>query len=671
MKNKLLVIIQARLGSVRLPEKVLKKIGNLSIIEIIVKRLRRSKHPIQIVVATSNNKKDLKLISFLNKKNIEVSQGSELDVLARYYETAKKFSASHIARVTGDCPFIDESLLDKMISKIQKGKYDYVSNINPPTYPDGLDLEVFTFKNLKNAHKKAIENYDREHVTPFIIRNSKKKYNFSLKKDLSNIRLTLDESIDLEVLQDVYTKFDKSFNFSIKDLIDLIAKDKNIFKRNMSIKRNIGSQVNTGQKLWRRALNVIPGGNMLLSKRPEMFLPGLWPVYFSKSKDCYVWDLDKKKYIDLATMSVGTNTLGYSNRKIDNEVIKSIKKGNMSSLNCPEEVFLSEKLLKMHKGFDMIKYAKTGGEANSIAIRIARAFTKKDNVAICGYHGWHDWYLSANLTSKKNLSSHLLPGLSASGVPKKLANTVFPFEYNDINKFYKICKNKNIGVVKMEIYRNFPPKDNFLKKIKDFCSKNKIVLIFDECTSGFRETRSGIFEKYGVFPDIAMFGKSIANGHAFSLIAGKKEIMNLSKKTFISSTMWSERVGPAAALAALKEMDRIKSWKIISRTGNYIKDSWIKIAKKNNLKLKVYGIASVPKFEIISKNFNFYKTFITSEMLKKNILATNYIFVSISHTKIKVNRYLKYLDAIFKRISEMEKQKNNFNLQVQAKFFKK
>ena len=139
----------------------------------------------------------------------------------------------------------------------------------------------------------------------------------------------------------------------------------------------------------------------------------------------------------------------------------------MSSLNCPEEVLLAEKLIKIHKGFDMVRFAKTGGEANSIAIRIARAFSKKDNVAICGYHGWHDWYLSANISSSKNLNKHLLPGLSPEGVPKKLKNTVFPFEYNDINKFYKICKKNNIGVVKMEVFK-FYSKNNFLKKIRTF-----------------------------------------------------------------------------------------------------------------------------------------------------------------------------------------------------------
>ena len=152
--------------------------------------------------------------------------------------------------------------------------------------------------------------------------------------------------------------------------------------------------------------------------------------------------------------------MGYSNTKVDNAVIKSVKNGNMSSLNCKEEVILAEKLLKMHNNFEMVRFAKTGGEANAISIRIARAFVKKDNIAVCGYHGWHDWYLSANLKSK-NLNEHHLKGLSVSGVPKKLQNTVFPFKYNDIQDFYKVCSRNNIGIVKMEVHRNFYLKTNF------------------------------------------------------------------------------------------------------------------------------------------------------------------------------------------------------------------
>ena len=211
-------------------------------------------------------------------------------------------------------------------------------------------------------------------------------------------------------------------------ILRLYKKNPNFFEINKNRIRNEGSLLNTGQKLWIRAKKIIPGGNMMLSKRPEMYLPNKWPTYYSKAKGCYIWDMDNKKYTDMSLMSVGTNILGYANSSINNAVIKSINSSNMSSLNCHEEIILTEKLIDMHKHFDMAKFAKTGGEANAIAMRIARASSGKDKVAICGYHGWHDWYLSANLKSKNKkgvLKDHLLEGLSTEGVPKGLKNTVF------------------------------------------------------------------------------------------------------------------------------------------------------------------------------------------------------------------------------------------------------
>ena len=370
-------------------------------------------------------------------------------------------------------------------------------------------------------------------------------------------------------------------------------------------------------------------------------------------------------------MGIGTSLLGYSNSVINKKVMSAVKKGVASTLNCYEDVDLAEYFLKFNQWADMVKFTRSGGEALAVSVRLARAYSGKDKILICGYHGWHDWYLSSNLKSKKSLNDFLIPNMDVKGVPNFLQGSSQTFKFNDIDDFKKKLKNKNIGGVIMEVERNEKPKYKFLKEIRRLTLNKNIPLIFDECTSGFRESRSGIFEKYKICPDLAMFGKSIANGHAFSLIAGKKDIMNASKKTFISSTMWTERVGPTAALATLKEMDRVKSWKKIAKMGNYIKKNWIKIAKKNNLKLQVYGIASVPKFEIVSKKFNFYKTFITSEMLKKNILATNYMFVSVAHTKHKVDRYLKNLDLVFKKISQMETDKKILYKFKEATFFKK
>ena len=207
------------------------------------------------------------------------------------------------------------------------------------------------------------------------------------------------------------------------------------------------------KKIWEDAKKIIPTGNHLLSKNPDIFLPGRWPAYYKKAKGFYIWDLNGKKYADLCLMGVGTNLLGYANSKIDNKVIKSIRESNMSSLNSIEEYMLSKELIKMHPWFDMVRFARTGAEANAVAIRIARAFTKKDNVAICGYHGWHDWYMAANL-KKKSLDSHLFPNLKTEGVVKNLKSTIFSFEYNNLEQLKKIIKNKNVGTIFMEVSRS-------------------------------------------------------------------------------------------------------------------------------------------------------------------------------------------------------------------------
>ena len=235
----------------------------------------------------------------------------------------------------------------------------------------------------------------------------------------------------------------------------------------------------TGQKLYEKAKSLIPGGTMLLSKRPEMFLPDNWPSYFSKSKGNKVWDLDGNQFTDMSIMGIGTNTLGYGHDEVDSAVMQTIKNGNMSTLNCPEEVYLAEKLVAMNPWADMVRFARSGGEANAIAIRIARAASGKDNVAICGYHGWHDWYLSTNHNSGDGLSGHLLPGLEPAGVPKNLKNSVFPFHYNNIEELEQIVATQDIGVIKMEVVRNFGPEDNFLQKVRDLATQKNIVLIFE------------------------------------------------------------------------------------------------------------------------------------------------------------------------------------------------
>ena len=229
--------------------------------------------------------------------------------------------------------------------------------------------------------------------------------------------------------------------------------------------------MNQNKSLWKKAKKTILRGNSLFSKNPENYSKD-WPAYFDRAKGCYIWSIDKKKYTDFSYMGIGTNILGYSNSKVDNHVKKIISKGTMSTLNCVEEVSLSEKLIKMHKWSSMCKFARTGAEASAIAIRIGRIYSKKNKIAVCGYHGWHDWYLSVNLNGKKKLDTHLIKDLNIDGVDKNLKNSSVAFKHNDLDSFKKIVrKNKDIGVVIMEVERFEEVNKDFLKYIRDYTKK--------------------------------------------------------------------------------------------------------------------------------------------------------------------------------------------------------
>ena len=409
-----------------------------------------------------------------------------------------------------------------------------------------------------------------------------------------------------------------------------------------------------GQLLWKRAKKIIPGGNMLLSKRSEMFLPDHWPTYFSKAKGCKVWDLDGTELIDMSIMGIGTNTLGYGHPEVDAEVQRVLKSGNMSTLNCPEEVYLAEKLIEIHPWAEMVRLARTGGEANAIAIRIARAASGKDNVAICGYHGWHDWYLSANLGDNESLDAHLLPGLEPKGVPRNLKNTVFPFSYNNFEELESLVDAQDISVIKMEVMRNQEPQNNFLHKVRKLATDRNIVLIFDECTSGFRETFGGLHKKYGVEPDIAMFGKALGNGYGITAIIGKRAVMEAAQSTFISSTFWTERIGPTAALASLNVMEKIQSWETITDTGLNIREGWQQLADNYGLNVNHWGLPALAGFTFQSPNALAYKTLITQEMLERGYMASNCVYSCIDHSKEIVSDYFENLNPIFALIKECE-----------------
>ena len=413
-----------------------------------------------------------------------------------------------------------------------------------------------------------------------------------------------------------------------------------------------------GQSLYIRAKRMIPGGTQLLSKRPELFLPDQWPSYYSKAKGVQVWDLDGNRYTDMCYMGIGACILGYADPDVDAAVKKAIDAGSQSTLNCPEEVELAELLFELHPWASMVRYARGGGEAMSVAVRIARAKTGKDKVIFCGYHGWHDWYLAANLGEKTALDGHLLPGLMPSGVPRSLTGTALAFQYNKIEEL-KALTSRNSGEVAaivMEPVRNYEPEPGFLEEVKDIAKGQQAVLIFDEVSSGWRINTGGAHMVYGVTPDIAVFAKGISNGYPMAAIIGTGEVMQAAQDSFISSTSWTERAGPAAALATIRKHRRCNVAEHLIKIGRSIQSGWAAASRANNLKVTIGGIPPLSHFSFDYKNGEAIRTLFTQEMLKKGFLATNAFYAAYAHRESHVKSCLQAVDVTFSLLADAIKK---------------
>ena len=408
-----------------------------------------------------------------------------------------------------------------------------------------------------------------------------------------------------------------------------------------------------GQFLWKRAKKIIPGGNQLLSKRAERFAPGIWPTYYSKAKGSHIWDLDGRRYLDMSIMGVGCNILGYGDPDVDRAANRAIEKGSMSTLNTPDEVELAELLCKLHPWAQMVRFARTGGESMAIAARIARAYTGRDVIAFCGYHGWADWYLATNLYKKNALAEHLLSGLKPKGVPKKLRGTIFPFRYNRIEELEAIIKkHPKLAAIIMEPVHGEEPSENFLKKVQKLAKKSGAVFIFDEITIGWRLAVGGAHLKYGVQPDMAVFAKGMSNGYAMAAIIGKRDVMQAAQDTFISSTYWSDAIGPAATLASIKKMQRVNLPKYLSHIGALVQKAWRQNAKKHGLKVEISGFLPLLFFKFMEKDREAIKTLFVQEMLRRGVLASDLFYASYAHKNAHVREYAKAMDESFAIIAK-------------------
>ena len=411
-------------------------------------------------------------------------------------------------------------------------------------------------------------------------------------------------------------------------------------------------------KIIKSANKLIPGISQLLGKRPDMYLKdNSWPTFYKKAKGVNIWGLDGTKYYDFSMMSAGTSVLGYADNDISKTAIKVIKSGSISTLNPPEDVELAELLIKDNPWAGGVKFARTGGESMAIAVRLARAFKRKEKILFCGYHGWHDWYLSANLKSKKNLDFHLLPGLKTEGIPKGLKGTLIPFRFNNWEDLEKVVKknDKKSAAIVMEPCREDMPDKNYILEIRKIANKYKCLLIFDEITSGWRLNSGGAHKILKVNPDIVVYGKTIANGIPMSAIVGRKKVMSYALKTFISSVFWTEKLGPACALTFIKKYKKLKVSKKLISVGKKVKKIWIKAAKANNLKIEVSGIDPLASFKIITDNWPATLTYFIQEMLKLKILANDKCYANYKHNKKSLKIYENACNIVFNKISTIHK----------------
>jgi glutamate-1-semialdehyde 2,1-aminomutase len=667
----IVAILQARISSSRLPGKVLKPILGRPMLALQIERIRRSKGIDQLVVATSQDPQDDALEALCRELGVECYRGSLEDVLDRFYRAAEAHNPDLVVRLTGDCPLFDPEVLDRVIAEHLASGKDYTSNALPPTFPDGLDCEVFSFRCLEAAWREATQPSQREHVTPFINRQGHrfKLGNTVNSTDLSGLRWTVDNAPDFEFVCRVYESlYPGKPDFGMQDVLNLLAKNPDLSRINEKIQRNEGyvrslkkdagtvvRQMEKSLEMQARAKKRIPGMTQLLSKRPDLFSQGVWPAYYSKAKGVEVWDLDGNKYVDMSIGGIGANVLGYADEEVNEAVLAAIAAGSSSSLNCPEEVELADLLCELHPWAEMVRYARSGGEAMTVAVRIARGHTGRDKIAFCGYHGWHDWYLAANVGTENALGEHLIPGLAPNGVPKALAGTAFPFRYNRLEELKAIVAEHgaDLAAIVMEPTRNEDPSPAFIEGIHALARESGAVLVVDEISAGFRMNTGGAHLLSGLQPDIAVFSKALGNGFPIAAVIGKGSVMEAAQKCFISSTMWTEKVGPAAALATLRKHRRVNAGPHLVALGKAVQLGWTAAGERHGLHLHAGGMYPMSHFSFSSPHAAVQKALFVQLMLDRGFLASSTFYAMYAHTQAHVDAYLQAVDACFAQIAGM------------------
>lgn len=657
-EGRVVAIIQARMGSVRLPGKVLLELGGVPLLKQVVERVRAAKRLDEVVVATTVLKEDDPIALFCQREEIPVFRGDSEDVLNRYHEAAKAFGAEGIVRITADCPLMDPEVIDRVVDRYLEEEADYVTNTLRTTYPDGEDVEVFSFAALERAWRQAHLPAEREHVTPYFktcgafqVANVE----YPGEPLFKGLRWTVDEPEDLLFVRRVYEELGcGGKGFGMPEVLELIQRKPELLKINEGLIRNEGYYLSLAQEppvpervrkmenswaLKERACAVIPGGSQTFSKGPTQFVQPVAPTFLKRGQGCRVWDVDGNEYVDFC-MALGPIILGYNDPVVQEAVARQMKDGVSFSLPHPLEVELAELLIQIIPSAQMVRFGKNGSDATSGAVRLARAYTGRDIIACCGYHGWQDWFIGTTTRNK--------------GVPLAVRNLTLPFEYNKIDPLKQIFAEhpRKIAAVILEPMGVEEPRDNFLAQVRELTRKEGALLIFDEVLTGFRFALGGAQEYFGVTPDLSCFGKALANGYPLSAVVGPREIMKGFEEVFFSFTFGGEALSLAAAVATIRQMQKLNVVAHLWQQGEKLRDGVRVLARQWGLGRFVACVGLSPRSAFVFKDEAgreslLMKSLFQQECLKRGVLFTGVQNICYAHGDADCDEALRVYRTAF------------------------
>lgn len=657
----ILGIIQARMGSTRLPGKVLQQIVGKPMLWHVVKRTERAESIDKVVVATSADAADDAVADFCAGEAIDCFRGSEADVLDRFYQAAKGYQPDAVVRITADCPLMDGAVIDRVVEKFKSERADYATNTLVYTYPDGLDVEVFTFTALEDAWSNATKLTEREHVTPYIRLSERFKAVGVTDKntDGRGMRWTVDEPNDLLFVRKIYEHFPVESFFGWEAVLEVIKMNPKLSEINQKSVMNEGyyktlyAQATTAaapklkleksEALLDKAKNLIPGCSQTFSKGYTQFVNGAAPVFLQKGKGCLVWDVDDNEYIDYI-QGLLPNILGYANEEVNRAAYAQTETGHSFSLPHPIEIELAEKLTEIIPCAEMVRFGKNGSDATAGAVRAARAFTGRDRVACSGYHGWQDWFIGSTTRN--------------AGVPQAVRDLTHPFLYNDLESLEKTLESHagEFAAVIMEPVNFVEPESGYLQSVKELTHRHGALLIFDEICSGFHFGLGGAQKKYGVVPDMACFGKAMGNGFPIACVVGRRDVMKVFGEIFFSFTFAGEVASMAASLKVIEILETTDALERMNENGKRLQDGFNVLAQEAGLE-KRFACVGNPVWSLMKfydgqgKDSMLERSLFSQEIIKRGVLALVTHNMTAAHNTVSTERTLETYAAVFKTLA--------------------